>query len=163
MPPPHHHHWEELPEVVQANNEEIQAFLGGSKRIRRLCRAALHDGPHHRRASTGVVAGFIMHLAKMTGSTSEYEYDGPSIGVEFHVPPHLRGRQNRETTSFNLPTRLLTEVFGTEELDELVETLIDGPPHDGAANVILMLLFESVYESLNGSGSTTVKEKVADE
>lgn len=164
MPPHHHHqhHWDELPETVQDKTEETQAFLGDSKKVRRLCRFAFHDGPHHRRTSVGVIAGIAMHLANMTGSNGVYDADGPSVGVEFHVPPHQRGRLNRETASFKFPTRLLRTVFGDEELEEVVDSLIDGPPHDGAANLILMLLFESIYDSMNGDGKMTMKE-VSDE
>jgi hypothetical protein len=162
-PHPQHHHWDELPEAVQDKTGQIQAFLGDSKKARRLCRFAFHDGPHHRRTSTGVIAGIAMHLAKMAGSNGACDGDGSVIGVEFHVPPHLRGHLNRETASFKLPTRLLTAVFGDEELEEVVDSLMDGPPHDGAANLILMLLFESVYDSLNGDGKMTVKTEVIDE
>lgn len=160
MPPHHHHqrHWDELPKAVQGKTEEIQHFLGDSKKGRRLCRFAFHDGPHNRRASSGVIAGIAMHLANMAGSKGVHDGDGPSIGVEFHVPPHLRGRVNRETAFFKLPTRLLTEVFGDEELEEIVDSLIDGPPHDGAANVILIRLLESVYNSLNGGGMMTAEK-----
>lgn len=159
----HHHHWDELPDAVQDKTEEIEAFLGGSKRVRRLCRFAFHDGPHHRRTSNGVIAGVAMHLAKITGGQGEFEDDGSSIGVDFHVPPHLRGRLNRETASFQMPTRLLSEVFGSEDLDEVVDALMDGPPHDGAANLILLLLLQSIEESLNGRRRPNAVKEMIDE
>jgi hypothetical protein len=100
-----------------------------------------------------------MYLARLIGRQNNYEADGPAIGVEFHVPPHLRGRSNRDSASFKLPTRLLTDVFGAEELNEVVDALVDGPPHDGAANLVLMTLLESIYDSLND----TDKQEMIDE
>lgn len=150
-----HHHWDELPGAVQGKTEEVLQFLGSSKNVRRLCRFAFNDGPHHRRTSSGVIAGLAMYLANLTGEQDPYEYSGPSAGVDFHVPPHLQGRHNRDLTSFQIPTRLLREVFGNKELDDIIESLVDGPPHDGAANVILIGLFEAVFESLTGGTDKT--------
>lgn len=103
-----------------------------------------------------------MHLANMAGNQGGYEHSSPAVGFEFHVPPHLRGRHNREMASFEIPTRLLRAVFGDEELDDVIESLKDGPPHDGAANVILISLFEAAYEALSGVSMIVKKESIDD-
>ena len=160
MPKHHHHHdhhWEDIPDEIVDATEEVQKFMGGDKKSKRLCRFAFDDGPYHRRASCGAIAGIATYLAKLAGAANaNAEKNGHSLlPVDFHIPPHKRRNSVRRSAGFTIPTRLLSKVFGDEATPDIVEALVDGPPHDAAANIILMQLFEAIHDSICDGGKST--------
>ena len=153
MPPPHNHHYDDyddLPEVVLDKVDDIEGFLGDDRTNRRMSRSAFNDGPWHRRASTAMIAAMLIAIAEQMGVKVAGSCE-PSIGVDFDTPPHLREKRRfrRGSANYRLPTRLLTQVFGDDSLDEIVDCLVEGPPHDGASNLILIKLLETVFAACN--------------
>ena len=163
MPPHHHHHHHHRhhhdhfrpSRSLSRMLEGVEKILDNSMDARRVGDFAFHDGPGHRRATNGVLAGILYQLlqeATRSLGQTPVPYRGESAEVECTGPPHLR-HHRRGGSTVSIPTRLLSTLCDSRrEMDELLENLSDAPEHDVASNAILLGLFEALYDVLAEGG-----------
>lgn len=131
--------------------EKVIADPGTWRYCERLC---FEEGPPEEGlANSAVLAVISLALGKISESLALPlgPYNGETLPVQMHVPPHLRDGEitGRGTYPLGAPVRCLREVFAGREdaLRRVLEALTVGPPHHVISRLILLHCFESAYQA----------------
>jgi len=164
MPPHHHHHhhaWFRPTRTLSRKIEAVEGLIGEVRDVRMLSESAFDDGPDHRRAANSILCGLlheILEEAARSRSVPLRGYAGEYAAIDYDVPPH---HHRRYSGTAALPTRLLSTISeDRRDLDCLIDSLASGPHHDVAANVILLNMLETLYDTVSGgNGAPRVNEQ----
>jgi hypothetical protein len=151
---PHRHavrDWGELPPKIAAVRQQIESTLAGligdADEAARICELALDEGPWHRQLTNIALAGM---LAARIGTPAPPNPARQLAELHVDLPPHLAESHHGDTVRFNLPTAAIGQLLNEQSaVDETIEAMADGPPHEPAWNVLMLTLIES----LNGRSS----------
>ena len=126
-----------------------------------IVRLSTAEGPPHRQKTLELqiltLIELLQELCGLTNSPLE-PYDGEAYEIELHrhphhhhLPPHRHGSPHHHASyPVDLPVGLLKRQYGgdVQLVDEAVEFLIDGPPHEVMANIVIQHLLEGIAKKM---------------
>lgn len=122
-------------------------------------RLATQEGPPHRARTLEIQIDLLgMLLSDLKDLTEEQipTYDGEAYEIEMtqHHPPHHHHHHHAlshgyESYPIDFPIDLLKKYLGNDtKVDEAVEYLIEGPPHEVIGNIIIQHLLEAIFSMM---------------